>query len=78
MLKFTQKQIKEWLNFKEVVDMTNMSEEEIRKILRKEENFNNYAYSEGKYGCNGCIIQGKKTLTFYVMTKRTDNLFMIL
>lgn len=77
MLKLTQKQIKEWLNFNGVIDITNMSNKEIQELKQKEEYFNEYAYSTGIYGCNGCILQGHKTLTFYVITKRTTALFSI-
>ena len=54
-----------------------MSHKEIQEIRQKEEYFNEYAYSTGIYGCNGCILQGHKTLTFYVITKRTTALFSI-
>ncbi len=77
MLKLTQKQIKECLNFDGVIDITNMSNKEIQEIKQKEGYFNEYAYSQGLYGCNGCVLQGHKTLTFYVITKRSSALFSI-
>lgn len=76
-MKYTQKQIKEWLNFEGVTDITHATMEEIQKIKNDEEWLNEVGYSQGKYGCNGCILQGHKTLKFYVITARTSALYCI-
>lgn len=76
-MKMTQKQVKEWLNYEGVTDITSYSHEEIQKIKNDEEYFNEVGYSMGKYGCNGCVLQGHKTLNFYVITRRNTTLFSI-
>ena len=76
-MKITQKQIKEWLNYEGVTDITHYTSKDIQAIKESEGWFNEVGYSMGKYGCNGCILQGHKTLKFYVITSRSTALFSI-
>lgn len=76
-MKMKLKDVKSWLNFEGVVDITHKTHEEIQAIKNKEGYFNEVGYSMGIYGCNGCVLQGHNTLTFYVITARTTALFSI-
>ena len=73
-MKMTKKAIKEWIKLG-ATDITNWSVEDVQKLHDKEEYFNEVGYSMGTYGVTGCVLQGHKTLNFYVITARNSNLF---
>lgn len=77
-MKMTKKQVKEWLKFEGVTDITNWSCEQINELRKKEEWFNEVGYSSGVYGVSGGVFQGHKTLNFYVITTRSSALFCIM
>lgn len=47
-------------------------------LEKKEEWFNEVGYSSGVYGVSGCVLQGHKTLNFYVITTRSSALFCVM
>ena len=77
-MKMTKKQVKEWLNFEGVTDITDWSCERINELRKKEEWFNEVGYSSGVYGVSGCVLQGHKTLNFYVIKTRSSALFCVM
>lgn len=72
-MKMTKRAIKAWIKLG-ATDITNWSIEEIQKLHDEEEWFNEVGYSIGTYGVTGCVLQGHKTLTFYVITANNSNL----
>lgn len=72
-MKTTLKEIKAF----NAIDITYISSEDMKKLLKKECSFNYVAYSTGLYGTTGVVIQGFKTKTLYKITSRTSTLYMI-
>lgn len=77
-MKMTKKQVKEWLKFEGVTDITSWSCDQINELRKKEDWFNEVGYSYGVYGVSGCVLQGHKTLNFYVITTRSSALFCVM
>lgn len=76
-MKLKLKDIKEIGKRAGAVDLTYLTDEEIRKYKKDEKWFNELGYSMGVYGCNGVLLQGKQTKTLYVITARTGALYCI-
>lgn len=72
-MKVTKKEIKGF----NAIDITYSTQDEIIKLKEREGYFNEIAYSQGLYGCNGCVIQGNNTKQLYKVTSRTSTLLMI-
>ena len=77
-MEYTLKQIKDWKKYERVTDISNLNCEQIKELREKEEYFNEVGYSHGIYGVNGCILQGHKSLNFYIITRRSVALFCIM
>jgi len=59
-------------------DITYLSTKELYALYEQEQGFNSVAYSAGVYGCNGAVVQGRKTGTLYKITSRTNAIFICL
>lgn len=59
-------------------DITRLSSDEIKKLMKEENYFTEIAISSGIYGINGCIVKGAKTGILYKITSRNSNLFYII
>ena len=73
-MKTTLKDIKEM----NAEDITRLTSDEIKKLMKEEIYFTEIATSSGIHGINGCIVKGAKTGTLYKITSKNSNLFYIL
>lgn len=73
-MKTTLKEIKEM----NAEDITALTGNEIKKLMKDENYFSEVATSTGIYGINGCVVKGAKTGTLYKITSRNSNLFCII
>ena len=76
MTKFTQRQLRELVNSGAAVDVTNGDNDTREKIEAVEGSYTQIGYSAGVYGCNGMLLQGKRTKQLYAVTKRTTAIFI--
>ena len=70
------------MNLKEIkntnaFDITHLKIDEIQKLNKKENGFENISTSYGMYGMNGALLQGRKTGKLYKITARNTNLFYL-
>lgn len=75
-MKITQKMIRNYLNEKNSIDCTMMTDDVYRAISRNEGGFREIARSHGVYGGNGIVCQGRNTGIYYVVTKRSSAFFL--
>lgn len=61
MERYTQKQLKNFVNTGAAVDITRGNNETREQIINKEEYYTQIGYSAGVYGCNGMLLKGHKT-----------------
>jgi hypothetical protein len=78
MKKITQKMIRRYLyeTGTNTVDCTNWTNEDYDSACQKEGRLEVFARSYGTYGCNGLVAMGRKTGTYYVVTKRSSAVFL--
>lgn len=76
MVKMTQSQIKQLVKQGLAIDMTHGNDYQLHDTIDKEYWFDKIAYSVGKYGLNGLLLQGRETKTLYAITKRTSTIFI--
>ena len=76
MVKYTQKQLKDMVFYGDAWDITNSTESDYWSIMNDEGNVRRIGYSCGKYGCNGLLLQGRKTGRLYAITKRTAAIYL--
>ena len=72
-MKTTLKEVKEM----SAKDITRLSGNEVKKLMKEEDYFIKIAISSGIYGINGCVVKGAKTRTLYKITSRNSNLLYI-
>lgn len=70
MEKYTQKQLKSFVNSGVAKDVTNANS---RKDIP--ENYTQIGYSAGLYGCNGMLLKGESG-QLYAVTARTNAIFV--
>lgn len=58
-------------------DITYATLEQMTELKQNEEYLEEIGHSMGMYGCNGKLLQGRKSGKLYKITKRTSTLFMI-
>lgn len=58
-------------------DITSFSEEDIKKLVKKENGLETVSISLGTYGMNGALFQGNNSKTLYKITARNTNLFYL-
>jgi hypothetical protein len=75
-MKITQKMIRRYLNEMDTVDATTWGTKEYNEASKKEGWLEVFARSYGTYGCNGLVAMGRKTGTYYVVTKRSSAVFL--
>ncbi len=76
MRKYTQKQLRGLAAEGRAIDITYGTEETRQEILKKEEYLAQIGYASGIYGCNGQLFEGYKTGTHYVITTRSQAIFI--
>lgn len=76
MMRVTQRQLREMVKAGIAKDITNGDNETRREIEKEEGYYVQIGYSSGVYGCNGMLLQGKKTGTLYAITKRTQAIYI--
>ena len=59
-------------------DITSFSEEEIKKLVKKENGLETISTSLGIDGMNGALFQGNNSKTLYKITARNVNLFYLI
>ena len=75
MTKFTQRRLRELVNSGAAIDITNGDNDTREKIEAVEGSYAQIGYSAGVYGCNGMLLQGKRTGQLYAVTRRTTAIF---
>ena len=75
-MKITQKMIRRYLYETNTVDCTNWSLDDYNAARKAEGGFYEIARSHGVYGCNGLVMAGNKTNTYYVVPSRSSALFL--
>lgn len=58
-------------------DITYATLGQIEELKQNEDCLEEIGYSMGMYGCNGKLLQGRKSGKLYKITKRTSTLFMV-
>lgn len=76
MKRYTQKELKNFVNLGVAVDITNGTNETRKEILAKENDLEKVGYSSGIYGCNGLLLKGYKTGTLYAVCSRSTAIFI--
>ncbi len=74
MKKYTQKELKRFVNLGMAQDITTMNTKECKE-LKDKKGITQVGYSSGVYGCNGMLLQDKDGES-YVITSRTSNLWL--
>jgi len=75
MKKVTQKTITKYLNEVGAMNCTWWDNEKHDQFSKMEGGFDEIARSYGTYGCNGLVVQGRKTKIYYVVPSRCSALF---
>ncbi len=76
MTKYTQKQLRAMVRDGIAIDMTNAHIDDRKKLVDEEEYYTQIGYAAGIYGCNGKLLQGKKTGQLYAITGRTQAIYI--
>ena len=76
MKKVTQKTIRKYLNEVGAMDCTWWDTDKYNGFREMEGGFDEIARSHGTYGCNGLVMQGRKTKIYYVVPSRSSALFL--
>lgn len=58
-------------------DITNISSDELKKLIKEEKELDKVGVSIGTYGKNGALFKGRTTKELYKITKRNANLFYL-
>lgn len=77
MRKYTQKELKHFVELNMAEDLTNKSTEEIKQIKEQEKYLEQVGYSGGIYGINGALYKGYNTGKTYVIYSRNTNLMYL-
>lgn len=75
MTKYTQKQLRDMAANKIAIDLTSATNKDYDKIIA-EGGYTQIGYAQGVYGCNGKLLKGLKNNKLYVITKRTNAVFI--
>lgn len=76
MRKYTQKELKNMVALGMAEDVTRANDEDYEKIIKREDYLSQIGYSSGVYGCNGMLLKGYKTGTYYAVTSRTSAIYI--
>lgn len=76
MTKYTQKQLREMVAEKIAIDVTKANEETRRQLIEEEGYLSQIGYAAGLYGCNGMLLQGRKTGKLYAVTSRSSAIYL--
>ena len=77
MTKYTLKQLKAMKNQGIAIDLTNKgTNESYNEIMNNEGYLLQVGYAAGVYGCNGKLFKGHNSGNLYVITARTNALFI--
>ena len=76
MRKYTQRELRNMVALGMAEDVTHAHIEEHEEILKKESWLNQVGYASGKYGCNGMLLQGHETGTYYAITTRSQAIYI--
>ena len=76
MQKFTQSQLKTLVKSGAAIDVTDADNKTRENIEKAEGYYTQIGYSAGVYGCNGMLLQGKKTGQLYAVTSRSTAIFI--
>lgn len=76
MRKYTRKELRNMVALGMAEDVTRADNEDYEKIIKKESYLSQVGYSAGVYGCDGMLLQGYKTGTYYAVTSRTSAIYI--
>ena len=71
-----QKELRNMLYHKYCEDITHGNDADYQRIMNEEAWLDIIAYSKGVYGRNGVLYRGHNTGKLYVITSRTDAMFI--
>ena len=76
MRKYTRKELKNMVTLGMAEDVTRANNEDYEKIIKREDYLSQVGYSSGVYGCDGMLLKGYKTGTYYAVTSRTSAIYI--
>lgn len=76
MRKYTQKELKNMVALGMAEDVTRANDDDYEKIIKKESYLSQVGYSSGVYGCNGMLLRGYETGSYYSVTSRTSAIYL--
>ena len=76
MRKYTQKELRNMVALGMAENVTRANDEDYEKIIKKESYLSQIGYSAGVYGCNGMLLKGHNTRTYYAVTSRTLAIYL--
>lgn len=77
MMKYTLKQLKDMRDQGAAIDLTSKgTNESYNEIMNNEGYLSQIGYAAGVYGCNGKLFKGHNSGSLYVITARTNALFI--
>ena len=76
MRKYTRKELRNMVSLGMAEDVTHANNEDYRKIIKKEGFLSQIGYSAGVYGCDGMLLQGHNSGSYYAVTSKTSAIYI--